>query len=369
MTDAALAPAGSLAQARFGSLEEMNTEGSAMLAQKEAELKAYAENVAEAERILAGLQQQIQDKTDELASLTSTEDDAASQQMLIQRELADLDVKHKEEIEALKLKHEEELELLRADFAQTLRDAEQWASRHAEIALQEKQDELKRLKEEAKEAKRELNEATFVKSRSKASRFVENTQKSNAEQISQLEEQISELTALTREELRDARAKIDECVAAVELRRQSHAAELKRLDDEANERRERYDAHLSALREQYDLEKTTIGQQIDAAEARAENTRKIIESLEQHHNTQMKEVLGDIDTMRRSCGSPEKRNVQNADSMRAVIRESQRLAEECRNLEEESRMVDREIAELDNENKDLRNELARMAGLLERKGH
>jgi chromosome segregation ATPase len=156
---------------------------------------------------------------------------------------------------------------------------------------------------------------------------------------------------------------------AVELRRQSHAAELKRLEDEANERQERYDAHLSALREQYDVEKTTIEQQIEAAEARTANTENIIASLEQHHATQLKEVLGDIETMRKSYGSPDKRNVPNAESIRAVIRESQRLAEECRNFEEESRLVDGEISELETENRDLRNELARLSTLMERKGH
>jgi chromosome segregation ATPase len=205
-----------------------------------------------------------------------------------------------------------------------------------------------------------------VKNRSKASRFVDSNQKNNAEQISRLEEQISELTALTREELRDARAKIDECVAAVELRRQSHAAELKRLEDEAAQRSERYQAHLSALREQYELERATIEQQIEAAEGRAANTEKIIEKLEQHHQTQLKEVLGDMDTMRRSIGSPAKKNRQNAESMRAIVRESQRLADECRGVEEETRVIDAEIEELENENRDLRQELTRLSGMLER---
>jgi chromosome segregation ATPase len=225
------------------------------------------------------------------------------------------------------------------------------------------------LKAEAKEAKRQLNELTFVKNRSKTSRFVDSNQKNNAEQISRLEEQISELTALTREELRDARAKIDECVAAVELRRQSHAAELKRLDDEAAQRNERYQAHVSALREQYELERATIEQQIQAAEGRAANTEKIIEKLEQHHQTQLREVLGDMETMRKSSESPAKKNRQNAESMRAIVRESQRLADECRGVEEETRVIDAEIDELENENRDLRQELTRLSGMLERMSH
>jgi chromosome segregation ATPase len=356
-------------QVKFTALEEMNHEGLVLLRQKEAELKQYTETVARAEQILTQLQQQIQEKTSELESITGDEEDPQSQQAEIERELAELDAKHQQEIEALKAKHDDELATLRADFEQTLEESRQWAARHAEIALQEKLDELQQLKAEAKEAKRQLNELTFVKNRSKATRFVDSNQKDNAEQISRLEEQISELTALTREELRDARAKIDECVAAVELRRQSHAAEIKRLDDEAAQRNERYQAHLSALREQYELERLTIEQQIQAAEGRAANTEKIIEKLEHHHQTQLKEVLGDMETMRRSFGSPAKRNKQNAESMRAIVREAQRLADECKGVEEETRVIDAEIGELENENRDLRQELARLSALMESKSH
>jgi chromosome segregation ATPase len=217
----------------------MNAEGLAKLRQKESELKQYSDTVAQAEQILAALQQQIQAKTAELEAITADEDDPQLQEAQIEKELAELDAKHQQELEALKTKHEDEMATLRADFEQTLQESRQWASRHAEIALQEKMDELQQLKAEAKEAKRQLNELTFVKNRSRASRLVDSNQKDNAEQISRLEGQISELTALTREELRDARAKIDECVAAVDLRRQSHAAELKRLDEEAEQRKKR----------------------------------------------------------------------------------------------------------------------------------
>ena len=168
--------------------------------------------------------------------------------------------------------------------------------------------------------------------------------------------------------MRDARAKIDECVAAVELRRQGNAAELKRLDDEARDRKERYDAHLNALREEYELERSTIEQQIAAANARAENTERIIQRLEQHHEAQLTEVLGDIETMRRSCGSPNAQSLQYQERMRATIRESQRLSEEFRNIEQESAMIDREINELESENRELKHELARLNALLAKNG-
>jgi chromosome segregation ATPase len=109
----------------------MNAEGLAMLRQKEAELKQYTDTVSQAEQILAQLQEQIQEKTAELEALTTDDDDPQSQQALIERELAELDTKHQEEIEALKAKHEEELSTLHKDFAHTLEESKQWAARHA----------------------------------------------------------------------------------------------------------------------------------------------------------------------------------------------------------------------------------------------
>ena len=350
--------------ARFSSLEEMNAEGQETIAKKDAELRAYTQTVAEAERILAQLNRQIEQKTAELAAIQARDDEQDAEQLHIQRELAELDEKHNAEIAALRAKHEKEMATLRSDFEQTLREAEEWANHHSEIALQDKMRELTRLKEEAQEAKRQLNEVMFVKNRTREARAIDSHQKDNADQIAKLEEQISELTALTREEMRDARAKIDECVAAVELRRQGNAAELKRLDDEARDRKERYDAHINALREEYELERSTIEQQIAAANARAENTERIIQRLEQHHEAQLTEVLGDIETMRRSCASPSAQSLQYQERMRATIRESQRLSEEFRNIEQESVMIDREINELESENRELKHELARLNALL-----
>jgi chromosome segregation ATPase len=323
-------------------------------------LKSYQESVATAERYLAKLQQRIQEKTAELESV-STDDDLQSQQAAIQRQLADLETKHKEEIDQITADHEAELESLRRNFAQTLEESRTWSERHEEIALQEKVDELNQLKMEAREAKRQLNELTFVK---RSGRSDDIQQRTNVEEISRLEEQISELTALTREEIRDARAKIEECVAAVELRRRSYADELGRLEREATERNERYQEHLAVLKQQYDLERATIEQQTQATEARATNTEKIIEKLERHHETQLKEVLGDMETMRRSFRSPSKRSQRGAESMRALVRESQRLNEECRGAEQEIRVIDQEIEELENENQDLKRESERLARLL-----
>ena len=173
------------------------------------------------------MQDVIAQKTSELESLTKPDETQASERQMIEDEIEKLEAQHQREMQRLKEQHEEEMMTIKADFQQTLTESEKWSNRHAEIALQKKMTELETLKQEAAKAKQELNETTFVKSRSASYNRNNSTQENNsiltqkmvAEQIAKLEEQLSELTAITREELRDSRAKINESVAAIELRR------------------------------------------------------------------------------------------------------------------------------------------------------
>lgn len=346
----------------FSSLQEMNKEAQQMLSQKQAELDAYKATVADAEEILAQLQKEVQSKQAELESLNTTEleDNESS---ILEHDLADLDAKYAKEIEEMRVKHEEELNALRADFQQTLQEAEQMANRHSEIALQEKLKELNELKQEAQNAKFQLNELTYIQTKSRTSKAIDEAERNSSDQIVQLERQISELTAITREEMRDARAKIDECVAAVELRRENHAAELKRLQNEADQRNEKYSAHLQALRQQFELEKATLQQNIDAINKRSDNTESIINQLGKHQDTQLSIVNNDIETMKKSLSESPLNTRKNFNSARNSIRESQRIAIECRNIDEEVKLIDNEINQLEGENKSLRKELKRLSSL------
>lgn len=346
----------------FTSLQEMNKEALQMLSQKQSELDAYTATVADAEEILSQLQKEVQAKQAELEALnvSELEDNESS---ILEHDLADLDAKYAKEIEEIRIKHEEEVNALRADFQQTLQEAEQMANRHSEIALQEKLKELNELKQQAQNAKFQLNEMTYIQTKSRTSKALNEAQRNSSDQIVQLERQISELTAITREEMRDARAKIDECVAAVELRRRNHADELKRLQAEAEQRNEKYSAHLQALREQFDLEKATLQQNIDAIIKRSDNTESIINQLGKHQDTQLSIVNNDIETMKKSLSASPTNNKNSIDSTRNSIRESQRLVIECKNIDDEVKLIDNEINQLEDENKILRKELKRLSSI------
>jgi len=363
-------PYSSVSPAKFSSLEDMNIEAQQVLEQKRKELESYQSTVAQAEKILSDLKQQIIDKTEELKKLSSEEyteiDD--TEQVHAEHEINILEQKHSEEIQLLKSKHEEEMHSLKLDFQQTLQEAENWASQHSSIALQEKLDELEALRKEADSTKRQLDEQTFITLKTPEMKESDEDLKKSASEIAALENQISEITAITREELRDSRAKIEECIVAIDLRKQAHETELKKLDDEILQRRESYETHILTLKEQFELEKQTAEQMISAANERSESTERIIKQLEKHHESQLEEVLGDIETMRRSTGGNSSRPRASNEEMKSLIRESYRIQEEIRALDDETRIVDQEIFELDHENKELKEELRRLEGILHRKG-
>lgn len=351
--------------ANITELEEMNKEADMMLKQKEKELQSYTDAVKEADNILRQLQKIVASKTAELASITKPDENAETDRFAVEEEIEKLEAEHQKEMQRLQDQHTNEMIALKADFQNTLNEAENWSNRHAEIALQEKMNELEKLKQEAIEAKQKLNETTFLRSRSSSYNNGQNnskssnllTQKTVADQIAKLEEQLSELTSVTREELRDSRAKIDECVAAIELRRQSQAAEIRRLEDEIKQRQERYANHIAAVKEQFQLERQTLEQSIEVTSNRGTNTEKIISQLEQHHEAQLSEVLNDIESMQKSIENSGNKANSNAASVRSVIREIQQLMEEKSGIIEETKMIENEIQELDDENESLKKEL------------
>jgi hypothetical protein len=351
---------GNVPPAQFSSLEEMNNEAQKILDLKKEELTNYQNVVLDAENILRKLTTEVEDRTkllqqireDDQTEIDNLEDQKAERELSMNQKM------HEDEIAKLKSQHQEEMTKLQADFQQTLTEAENWANKHSEIALQEKMDELELLKQEAVATKRQLDEVTFMTTRTKEAKESENEQKKNTEEITALENQISELTSITREEMRDSRAKIDETLAAIEIRRVSHQAELKRLDEELFQRKESYDQHLESIKLQYENERNAAEQSIQSAIKKAENTESIYKQLEEHHKAQLAQVLSDIDSMRKYTGSTSNPK-QSVEEMKQSLRDNQSIRDEIKSLEDELKMVNEECRRLEDENRDLKLDLQR----------
>lgn len=339
--------------ATFASLDDMNREALEVFEKKKEELRSYNATIQEAETLLKSLTQTLEEKQAKLAELSKDSGDIFAVRRLLEQEATQISEEGEASIRELTEKHKEEIEELKADFEQILQGTSLWAQQHASVAITDKQSRLSEARKLAQETKQRFDEISFIKPMKKRN---DESRKSVANQIAQLESQISEITALTREELRESRAKIDECVAAVEIRQKEQAAEVKRLEDELQKRKEHYDAHVEALKEQFELEKSTVEQAIESAKKKSEKTQTIIKQLEEHHDTQLNEVLADMETMRKSVTDAKKMTEENT-SLREIARKIKELEMEKRALIDETRIVKNEISELEDENALLKREL------------
>ncbi|OHT09421.1 hypothetical protein TRFO_21651 [Tritrichomonas foetus] len=334
-----------------------------MLDQKQQEIENFSKTVAEAEELLSKLQEEIREKEALLDDLESNDSDSDFQiQNEFDKEIENLIERQNKEISDLQMRHEDEMNQLKLEFEQTLNNAEKWANKHAEIIYQEKVKELNEINQQSTKAKFTLNEATFTKRGPRSIRALDELQKSNSNQIADLETQISELSAIAREEARNAKAEIDECVTSIELRKESQASELRNLQIEASKRSETYKSHIETLKEQFLIEEQTIQNEIDALQARTLNIEGLIDQIGRHHEIQTSSVTSDIETIRRSIGS-ENTNLRHSydSNYRSTIRETHNLFRECQKIEEETALLDREMLQLDEENKQLKKDLKKLA--------
>jgi chromosome segregation ATPase len=227
------------------------------------------------------------------------------------------------------------------------------------MALERKQAELDAVKKLEAEAKQRLNELALVPRRL-TSRAADERHRELGNRIAALEGQISEVTAVTREEMRDARNKIEESVVAVEMRRKSQVAEIARLEAERDSRDEKYEAVLAALQEEFDATKAALQMAIDNAAQKAVHTEQMIAKLGEHHQSQLSEALDDMRFVKQSVLITQKQEEEGQTTVRSMIRNIEALEAEKRAIVDELKIVRAEIGDLDEENAILRRELAKL---------
>ena len=353
--------------AQFSQLSDMNFEAQLMLEKKKKEIEQFSKTVEKAEEMLSKLLEEVREKTSQLEALNDEISLNESNNLngvtnsLFENELEKLNAKNAKELRKIQKKHEEEMRQLKADFQNAINSAQEWANRHTDISYQEKVRELNQLNQKSKAAKLHLNELTFTKNGVRVSRAVDEIQKANSLKIAELETQISELTSLTREEIRSTKAKIDECAATIELRKSEHAANVQKLQSEASRLTGSYKARIEALKQQYLAEEEKIQSEIDSQLARVARTENLIDQIGRHHEVQLLSVNQDIQTIKEAIQYVDQGLRHSYDSnVRNTIRETQRLLYEIQKMDEESSIVDEELLKLEKENRQLNKEIKRM---------
>lgn len=340
--------------ARLVTIDEMNQEALQLFESKKQELRNYNATIAEAERIMKQMQEKLEQRQKDLEDLRKTatneekkQDEADIEAMRIQNEA-------ESELRKLQIKHEEEISTLKADFEQMLRSATLWAENHSRVAISEKQRELEKAKSQESELQQKVNELSFI---APTKRKRDDGRRAAAQRIAKLEAQLSEISSIVREEMRESRIKIDECLAVVETRQRKNAEEIKRLESEIQQRQENNDRLLAALREQCEQEKKTVELAITAANQKSEAAQTRIAQMEKQYDQRLQEMLEDIKTVRQSTITAAD---QDGSAIKEIVRRIKELEEEKRMIIEETKVVKNEIEELDDENRLLKRELANL---------
>lgn len=343
-------------------LEKIHAEAKSMLAQKAAEITELNGVIEKAEEQLKAVKAELMAKSTEMAQYQDDDEDENNnnfhEQQIIEK------VREEQEIELRQIlaKNEKELNQMKLDYQKSLQEAEDWATRHAKSVASEKSAQLDQLRKEVEQMKAAQADAKFAAQQSRTKMYQQSKDVTfqNSQRIQYLEAQLSEIVSITREEMRDIRAKIEESLAAIEIRRKEHANEIAKYEHELSEREIRYNEHWQALQEQHAAEKQRVEQSVAESGKKTENLQKILKQLEKQHTQQLETTLKDIETMKHSIYKSRTKNEEQMAETKTYIAQTQSIHRECKQIEQEIAIIENELQELNAENQDLRMEIAQL---------
>lgn len=351
---------GSLTQTE---IERVHSEARTVFAQKSQEIDQYHAAIDEAEKELAKLQSEYEAKMSLYASKEeelneiNVEDDPEHNELLEQ-----IKQNQEEQIQELKLNHDDEIHSYEVTFTKALKDAEVWANLHIESVVEEKQSQLNDLLRQYEELKSIANEQAFNQTQSRTKMYSQSkaTSMQNSQRIQQLDAELTELTSMTREELREVKAKIDECFVIVDIRQREHQCEIDKYENEIKMREEKYNMHIQAINEQFKNEKQRLEAQLALANAKKQNLDRVSKQLEKHHENQIQTTMKDIERMRSVVMNAQTRDDLTVTQNKSQVSQIQALTREIKQTEYDVNVINQEIRELQIQNKSLQSELRRL---------
>ena len=341
-------------------LERLHQEAKEILEQKAKEIHDYNEVVSQAEEELAVLQEELRHKTQlasqyESANTVDRQDDNTEL-------LEQLRSEQQAEIDRENARHQHELQKLQKQMQNSLKTSEEWAEQRASVVLLEKTQALEEARKQLEQARKESEKSIFSAAQTRTNIYQQSKNASlmSSQRLQLLEAQVGEITAISREELRDIKAKINDCLAAVEIKRKEHKVEEDRYSHEMEERENKYNSHISMLREQFATEKERLEQSVAAAQKRNENIQKILRQIERQNEKQLQTTLKDTERMKSSIYQTIARETEDQGATRAMFSQVQTLQRECQQTQQEIAMVEKETKELLEENRELKGQLAKL---------
>ena len=349
-------------------LQMLHDQASELLSKKNDQISKLNNELETAEKKLADLKYKYKQQKEEIKQSSQVEDiddDAITPEQL--KDLEELKAKNEAELQKLIATNEQEVNQLEDSYDKQLKEAENWAEQHADQILIEKQQEHRQLVAELESLKEKLAETEFASTRTKFQLLEESrtTSTSNDQKIRYLESQLSELNSLTRDEIRTIRSKIEETVAAYDMRTKDHQIEIDRYENEIEARNEKYETHLEALQQQFNNEKAKYETAIDTSERKYNRLQKVMKSLEKQHEKQLSMAIKDNEKMRTTIYTLRTRENPDLEFTRTFMTQAHIQEQQIQQMENDLKFAEEEIKELTLENKDLEQQISKYTRLAE----
>ena len=342
--------------------ETVHLQAQTLLNQKNGEIENLRNQIEEAEQELANLKTELESRA---FNLTNTKKEGESVDEEFNDEDFDDDAyeqlqnSNREELKNVKQQYEDEIKALKIHFARALKDSERWSEQHSETVYIEKKAELDEITHRLETLRSSQMEESFSQTQSKVKNQIDARSKSyqNNSRIDSLNAQLAEIDALSRDEVREVRSKIDECLFSVEMREREHKNEIEKYDREIETNERLFKEQYQTLQKEFETEKGRLNTQLNAISAKIHDLNRALKKLQKHHENQIQIAEQDINKMKSSITAAQERENSTITETKNQTTQLKALQRDYRNSEQELEMLNNEIAAIQNENMQLRHEL------------
>jgi chromosome segregation ATPase len=344
-------------------LEKLHQQSQQLLKQKASELTAMNQVIEKAESELSTLKAELYAKTTRVELENPDESpELDSQKERYDQEIEGLMTELDTEVNEIKAVHRARMKSLAETFRKSIAEGEKWAEIHAASVKTEKRVELDLTEKQLNELLATKAESRLSSTRSRFEVYRQSKAASimNEQRIRFLENQISETTSGTREEVRDIKAKIKEVLSSIEIRQRQHSVELENYEREVTDRQAKYDLHVAQLEQENATEKKRLEQCIASETAKVENLQRLIKQIEGNQRKCMQRSVQDVERMKATISQYKADADRSFQQTRVSASRVTGYERRKRDLDREVEMVEQEIKELSEENAQLRVQLSKL---------
>lgn len=340
-------------------LDTIKSEGNSALLEKHNQINELNQKIDEAEHELAHIRAEIAMKVKNFASnppngTKNSEED--------EQEITDLIKSNEEEIEFITKQQQTELDDLKNEYLRRLKTAERWADDHIATIVHEKKVALETLQEDLRNFRVEhqvlVEESAANTTKLQAQSKI--ASESHETRLKALEEQIANLTATTREEVRDVRHKINETVTTIGIRDREYQNQLAKYEEEYKRREQHYNEQIEAMQKQFEYEKSSLELAIKTAADVAQNAKRMQKRLDRFHEKQVDITMRDGQRLKNLMATQQAREESKFQQTLIMASNPHSFRQQCDQIKRELQIVNDETIELRRENERLLEELNRI---------